>query len=127
MNFLSKLFSSEDSNKEPRNPLPWKPLTAASQLDEIVEESKTETVLIFKYSTRCGVSRMVLNRFESGFDTDNNDVVCYFLDLLSYRDVSDEIAARFQVFHQSPQLLVIKNGVCVAQGSHYGILEMDIA
>ncbi len=121
MNFLSKLFSSDNANQEPQNPFPWKPLTTASQLDVITEESKTQTVLIFKHSTRCGVSRMVLNQFERDYDIEEGAMELYFLDLLSYRDVSDEVAARFQVFHQSPQLLVIKGGVSVFDASHHRI------
>ncbi|TNF08335.1 MAG: DUF2847 family protein, partial [Bacillota bacterium] len=42
----------------------------------------------------------------------------YFLDLLNHRDVSNEIANRFQVVHQSPQLILIKNGVAVYNASH---------
>lgn len=126
MSLFKNLFNSNKPEKELQNPFPWKPLTSEFQLDEIAELSKTKTVLIFKHSTRCGISRVVLNRFESVFETNNNDVVCYYLDLLNYREVSNEVAARFQVIHQSPQLLVIKNGACVAQGSHYEVLEMDI-
>lgn len=126
MSLFKNPFNSNKSDKEPQNPFPWKALTTASQLDAIVEESKTQTVVIFKHSTRCGISRMVLNRFESGFDTDMPNVVFYYLDLLNFREVSNEVAVRFQVMHQSPQLLVIKNGACVAQGSHYDILEMGI-
>tara|TARA_R110000850_G_scaffold277086_1_gene422436 strand:- start:181107 stop:181487 length:381 start_codon:yes stop_codon:yes gene_type:complete len=126
MSLFKNLFNTNKTEKEPQNPFPWKPLTTASQLDTIVEKSKTQTVVIFKHSTRCGISRMVLNRFEERFAENEKDVVFYYLDLLNYREVSNEVAARFQVMHQSPQLLVIKNGASVAQGSHYDILEMDM-
>lgn len=126
MSILKNLFNSNKSEKEPKIPFPWKSLTSASQLDEIVELSKTKTVLIFKHSTRCGISRMVLSRFEENQLDNQEEKVFYYLDLLNFRTISDEIAARFQVFHQSPQLLVIKNGTCVSQGSHYEILEMKI-
>lgn len=126
MSLFKNLFNSNKTEKEPQIPFPWKSLTSASQLDEIAELSKTKTVLIFKHSTRCGISRMVLSRFEENQLENQEAVVFYYLDLLNFRTISDEIAARFQVFHQSPQLLVIKNGTCVAQGSHYDILEMGI-
>ncbi len=126
MSILKNLFNSNKPEKEPQIPFPWKSLTSASQLDEIVELSKTKTVLIFKHSTRCGISRMVLSRFEENQIENQEEKVFYYLDLLNFRTISDDIAARFQVFHQSPQLLVIKNGACVAQGSHYDILEMGI-
>ncbi len=126
MSIFKNPFNSNKPEKEPKNPFPWKPLTAASQLDEIVELSKTKTVLLFKHSTRCGISRMVLSRFEESFADNEEAVVFYYLDLLNFRAISDEVAIRFQVMHQSPQLLVFKNGVCMSQGSHYEILEMDI-
>ncbi len=127
MSLFKNLFNTDKAEKENPNPLSWKQLTTVSQLDEIVELSKTQTLLIFKHSTRCGISRMVLNRFESGIDKETPDVMFYSLDLLNFREVSNEIASRFQVMHQSPQVLVIKNGTGVAHGSHYDILEMEIA
>jgi bacillithiol system protein YtxJ len=122
MSLLNKLFGNNSSseNKEVKN-IPWKNLTSIDQLMEIKETSKTKTVAVFKHSTRCGISRMVLGQFEREFDIADNDVDLYYLDLLNYRNISDEIAARFQVFHQSPQLLVIKNGVSVFDTSHHGI------
>ncbi|MEX0996554.1 MAG: bacillithiol system redox-active protein YtxJ [Flavobacteriaceae bacterium] len=126
MSLFKNLFNANKSEKEAPKSLPWKSLTSASQLDEISELSKTKSVVVFKHSTRCGISRMVLKQFERDFDLEDGNLELYYLDLLSYRTLSDEIAARFQVLHQSPQLLVIKNGVCVAHGSHYEILEMSL-
>jgi bacillithiol system protein YtxJ len=126
MSLFKNLFNSKKTEKEPQNPFPWKPLTSAFQLDEIAELSKTKPILIFKHSIRCGISRMVLSRFEERYADNPEELMFYYLDLLSFREISDEVAARFQVMHQSPQLLVIKNGTCVVHGSHYEILEMEI-
>lgn len=125
MSLFKNIFNTNKSEKEPQNQFPWESLTSENQLDEIAELSKTKTVLIFKHSTRCGISRMVLSRFEEMHQDAGNQVLYYYLDLLNFREISNEIAARFQVMHQSPQLLVIKNGACVAQGSHYEVLEID--
>ncbi len=110
----------EESNKK----LKWNQLTASNQLDTIIENSKILTQVIFKHSTRCGISSSVLKRFENQFDT-SKEVDLYFLDLISHRDISSEIATRFDVVHQSPQLLIVKNGVVEAYASHYDILELD--
>jgi bacillithiol system protein YtxJ len=126
MTLFKNLFNSNKPKEEPKDQFPWKTLTSETQLDEIAELSKTKTVLIFKHSTRCGISRMVLSRFEESLSDNPEELVFYYLDLLNYRAISDEVAARFQVLHQSPQLLVIKNGGCVAHDSHYEILEMEI-
>ena len=101
--------------------LPWNRLVRLEQIQEIVEESKTLPVLIFKHSTRCGISRMVLKSFEKNFELNPGAMKMYYLDLLSFRDVSDEVGYRFQILHQSPQVIIIKNGVVVAHASHYDI------
>lgn len=124
MGLINKLFGSSEPKEE--KVLPWKPLTTVDQLNTIEELSKGKTQLIFKHSTRCGISRMVMNQFESAYNLDLN-VDLYYLDLLNYRDVSNESGYKFQVMHQSPQLLVIKNGVVVAHASHGAINEIDLS
>ncbi len=96
------------------------------QLDEIVERSKTKTQFIFKHSTRCGISRMALSQFKKNYPFSESEADLYYLDLLAFRAISNAIAERFQVMHQSPQLLVIKNGVAVADESHGGINNMEL-
>ena len=123
MGLFKKLF---DSQPKEEKVLPWQPLQTLEQLDIIKERSKTKTQIIFKHSTRCGISRMVLNQFVEQFDIQENRVDLYFLDLLSFRKVSDEVGFTFQVLHQSPQLLIIKNGVAEAHGSHGAINAMDL-
>lgn len=124
---FKKLFgSSEPKEAKVEKVLPWQPLSEVSQLDLIAEKSKGKTQVIFKHSTRCGISSMVMKQFVSAYDVDNNADL-YYLDLLSYRDVSNEVGYKFQVMHQSPQLLVIKNGVVVAHASHGGINEINLA
>jgi bacillithiol system protein YtxJ len=123
---FKKLFgSSEPKEKKEEKVLPWLPLRRVDQLDTIADTSKGKTQLIFKHSTRCGISRMVMNQFVSAYDVDSNADL-YYLDLLNYRDVSNEVGYKFQVMHQSPQLLVMKNGVVVAHASHGAINEMDL-
>lgn len=117
MSFLGGIFGSRDKvNKE--NDLFWKDLNTISQLDEIVELSYQMPVVIFKHSTRCGISRMVLNGFERTYDLSAGDVHLYFLDLIKYREVSNEIEKKFQVIHESPQLLIIQNGEVAYHASH---------
>ncbi|MEP2935108.1 MAG: bacillithiol system redox-active protein YtxJ [Gilvibacter sp.] len=126
MTLFSKLFGSGNGQSEDTPQIPWKSLTSIAQLEDIIEESKTKTVAIFKHSTRCGISSMTLRRFEGDYDTDITNVAPYYLDLLQFRDVSNEISARFGVMHQSPQLLVIKNGETIHHASHYDIQAQTI-
>lgn len=125
MSFFSKIFDTKSSQNKEEKILPWIPLTSTDELDHIVERSITKTQLIFKHSTRCGISRMVMNQFVATYNLDLNADL-YYLDLLSYREVSNEVGYKFQVLHESPQLLVIKNGVVVAHASHGAINDMDL-
>jgi bacillithiol system protein YtxJ len=121
MSFLKKIFKSKEISKEPKKIIPWNRLTSVDQLIEIEKESFHQSIAIFKHSTRCGTSSMALRQFERQFEIDNANVKLYFLDLLSFRDISNEIAIRFQVFHQSPQLIVLKDGNTIHHSSHYQI------
>ncbi len=108
----------------------WHQLTDVNQLSDIIDISKQQpdsnrAVVIFKHSTRCSISSMSLNRFESKWK-DDEKVPVYYLDLLAHRDVSNEIAVRFGIEHASPQVLIIKNGVCFYNASHNGIIVSEI-
>lgn len=123
MSFFDKIFGGE--NSEVNSNVNWISLNDVSQLDEIVENSNNKTIGIFKHSTRCSISRFALKRFENEYNLEDK-VDLYFLDLLNYRDVSNEIANRFELIHQSPQLILIKNGVAVYDASHSDIQADDV-
>jgi len=125
MGFLKNIFNSA-SEVQPQSFINWISLTEVSQLEELIEVSKQKPIAIFKHSTRCGTSRMVLKYFEREFDLTENDVQLYFLDLLKFRTLSNEISNRFNVIHQSPQLIILKNGKVVYHNSHNGI-DIDLS
>lgn len=125
---LKKIFGKSSSEKKVKQSnVNWIPLTSLEQLDEIKNQSKTESIFIFKHSTRCGISSMVIKRFEALFQEEHQHLKVYYLDLLNYRSVSDEVGYAFQVMHQSPQLIVIKNEVSVFHASHYDITTIDLS
>jgi len=105
----------------------WIPLTSLEQLASIKTASETEAILIFKHSTRCGISRMVIKQFENLFTEETKNLKIYYLDLLNYRNISDEVGYSFQVMHQSPQLIVVRNGVAVAHSSHNDITQTNLS
>ena len=100
----------------------WIDLNNVKQLADIKELSKTRPQVIFKHSTRCSISSMAKSRLERNMQPDTGDF--YFLDLIKYRPLSDQIAEDFSVHHESPQILLIKNTECVYEESHSGI-QMD--
>ena len=103
----------------------WNIITSNDQLDLIEQESSKTPVVIFKHSTRCSISSMAMNRFERAWD-ENNGIKAYYLDLILYRDIYDAIAEKFGVVHQSPQVIVLKDGQVIYNDSHMGISVNDI-
>jgi len=97
----------------------WISLETAEQLSGIKHQQGYS--IIFKHSTRCSISLMAKRRLEMDRDNIPDNLPLYFLDLIKYRDVSNQVAQDFQVHHQSPQLLLIKDGECVLDQSHSGI------
>ncbi|PAW92175.1 thioredoxin family protein [Mucilaginibacter sp. MD40] len=97
----------------------WTKLETADQLENI--KNKKGYSLIFKHSTRCSISMMAKRRFEMDWDSLPADMPLYFLDLIKHRDISNQIAQDFSVYHESPQMLLIKDGECVLDQSHSSI------
>ncbi|MES2734102.1 MAG: bacillithiol system redox-active protein YtxJ [Bacteroidota bacterium] len=105
----------------------WITLETASQLEEIKKVSEEKTVLIFKHSTSCSISATALNRLERAWKPEElPELKAYYLDLLSFRDISRQIANQFDIVHQSPQVLLINKGMCVYHASHLGISYPEV-
>lgn len=100
----------------------WNYLTTTLEFDDAISHSnKPENITcIFKHSTRCSVSRMVLKQFEYESDAIVN-AKFYFVDLLNHRNISELISSSVQVKHDSPQIIVIKNGQVIHTSSHNNI------
>ncbi|MCF4101255.1 bacillithiol system redox-active protein YtxJ [Gillisia sp. M10.2A] len=119
MGLFDKIFKSEkEADREEVVRVPWNQLTTMEALDEIEEISFKHPVAILKHSTRCGISRMVLRQFEQSYSLKGDEVKLYFLDLLNYREISNKIASKFNVPHESPQLIVIREGKAIYDASH---------
>jgi len=97
----------------------WTSLESPDQVSEIKQQQGYS--LIFKHSTRCSISMMAKRRFEMDWEALPQNLPLYFLDLIKYREISSQIAQDFQVHHESPQLLLIKDGECILDQSHGGI------
>jgi bacillithiol system protein YtxJ len=100
----------------------WKNLESDTQWKEILEQSKHEPVLVFKHSTRCSISVMALDRINRSWDPAlEPSISAWYLDLLNYREISNQIATDTGVEHQSPQMLLIRDGQCQLSETHQAI------
>lgn len=127
MGIFDKIFKSgQDIAKDEINKVPWKEITDIKMLEEISQGSSERPAAILKHSTSCGISRMVLRQFEKDYDIDPEKVDLYFLDLLRYREISNKIASKFNVPHESPQLIILKEGKVVHDASHGAITSESL-
>ena len=69
---------------------------------------------------------MAKSRLEKAWDFTNDEITPYYLDLLEYRHISNAIAEKLNVFHESPQVLLVKNGECVYDASHLDISVSEL-
>ena len=115
------LFSRQKSTN-----FSWLPLETTTDLELAIAQSMTQPVLIFKHSTRCSISSMALSRFENNWDK-SQDCLCYFLDLIAFRSVSNGVEEKTGVIHQSPQCLLLWKGKVIHHASHNGIDADEIA
>lgn len=127
MSFLNKLFGTtnqenQESNIEPK----FYTLTNKEELEVIDATSFEKPIVLFKHSTRCSISRFALKRFDEAYHFTDAEMDWYLLDLLNYRDLSNEIAGRYNIEHQSPQIIVIRNGKAVFDRTHDAIDVYDL-
>lgn len=104
----------------------WNPLNSEADIELIKAQSKDAPCLIFKHSTRCNLSGIAKYRLESDWDFAADEIKTYFLDLLKYKAASNHVADAFQVFHESPQVLLIINEECVYDASHLDISVAEL-
>lgn len=114
MGFLDRVLSAQKEDIHTA----WKVLDKEYQLEQIIEDSKQKPVVIFKHSIRCGTSAMVKYQLERQWNLSEEDMDFYYLDLINHRAISNKIASVFNVVHQSPQIIVLKDGKSVYDTSH---------
>ncbi len=100
------------------------PLISSSALEELKDKSFNKAQIIFKHSPRCVISNMALSRLNKA--TEIADADYYMLNVLTDKPLSNIVADDFNVHHESPQILIIKNGECIYTESHNGITMADI-
>ncbi|MBZ9729442.1 bacillithiol system redox-active protein YtxJ [Salegentibacter sp. JZCK2] len=120
MGLLNKIFKGDGEETKEKSKFPWTDFTDKDQITIAKEESKDKLIGIFKHSTRCGISRMVLKNFEKQYE-ENENTKLYFLDLVKHREVSNAVADELSVRHESPQFIVLSDEKVVHSSSHQDI------
>jgi len=105
----------------------WKEITSEDDINSIIEASASKPQLIFKDSMTCGISAHAKERLKEGYALIDGKVDFNYLDLLSFRSVSNFIAQTLNVTHQSPQIILLKDKKVVYTSSHHAINPVEIA
>ncbi|RNA62407.1 bacillithiol system redox-active protein YtxJ [Chryseobacterium nematophagum] len=119
MSFFNKIFSNNERDST-QNKI-WKIIESEDDLKNAIDQSFHHKIALFKHSTSCFISKMVLKNFERDFESIEVDTDMYFLDLKAHRSISNKIAEEFEIRHESPQLLVLENGKVINNASHEDI------
>lgn len=106
--------------------IPLKDLEQLAEINAISNKPRVNGVLIFKHSTRCSVSYFAYKKLQAEWNFSQDELPLYYLDLLAYRRISDQIAVNYGVKHESPQILFIKNGRCVGNASHSDVSVVTV-
>lgn len=125
MGLFDKWFNTPNTDED-SNQIPWLGLSTTEQLNDLIQNSFQKPQIIFKHSTRCGISRMVKSQFEKDYNVETEEADLYYLDLLNYREVSHAVANKLEIVHESPQLIVVKDGKVFIGESHGAINELDL-
>ena len=125
MNFLKNLFQIE-SEKESAAKFNWLNLQNLDHLNDLHATSFQHPQVIFKHSTNCGISSLIRRSFEKEENHPKTGITYHLLDLIAFRTISNTVAEKYDVRHESPQVLVIKEGRVVAHASHSGIDAIDL-
>ncbi|MBV8880947.1 MAG: bacillithiol system redox-active protein YtxJ [Planctomycetaceae bacterium] len=92
-------------------------LSSLLELEAVLKPSK-DPVVLYKHSTQCGMCDGAIEEVQAFEEQKPAEVRVYYLDLLAHRDVSNAIAQKLGVRHESPQAIVLKEGKPVAVFNH---------
>ncbi|NIJ54330.1 bacillithiol system redox-active protein YtxJ [Dyadobacter arcticus] len=98
----------------------WVTINSEEEVESIYNSA--DYSIIYKHSPRCMTSLMAYRQLKNDVNAVQHlDMPLYIVDVISNRRESMAIASNFQVQHQSPQILVVKNGECLYDASHEAI------
>jgi bacillithiol system protein YtxJ len=103
-----------------------KPLADIAALEAAIAESRQRPVLIFKHSRNCGISCEAFDELHAHLADGAGEASYNVITVQQHRSVSDEAASRFGLRHETPQAILVKDGVAVWNASHFSITADEL-
>lgn len=107
----------------PKNPTPVEGL---AELDQVLADTARRPLLLFKHSLTCGTSAEALDELRSHMDASGHDVHYAMVTVQRHRDVSQEVARRLGIRHETPQALLVRHGRVVWSASHFRLTAASV-
>jgi bacillithiol system protein YtxJ len=104
-----------------------KTLSGVDDLDQLLTASNNGPVLLFKHSHSCGVSMEALDELLAHLNDASTDAKYGIVTVQTHRSVSNEVAARLGVRHETPQALLVRDGRVVWSASHFRVTAEAVA
>lgn len=99
----------------------WNVINETTQVDEVLERSHRQPQLLYKHSNRCGTCMFAKSEIESSSGEIKEKAGMHFVDVIRSRAVSDYIAEKLNLRHESPQAILLVDGKVVWHNSHSAI------
>lgn len=124
MSFLNyaKNISSEDSE----NQRIWNDISTPEDIVSILQDSGDQSQLIYKHSHRCSICFLAKRELEDISEQVSELADLYMINVIHQRDLSNVIASKLSIRHESPQVIIIKDKKIIWKGSHWEIKGQDI-
>jgi len=102
------------------------PMASVADLDAALTQSMTTPVLLFKHSETCGISAMAFDEMQAHLQDRPFSVRYGLISVQTGRHVSDEVVRRLGVRHESPQVILVRDGKAVWHASHHHVTAEEI-
>jgi bacillithiol system protein YtxJ len=109
--------------------LALKPLRELAELDQIIDYSHKQPVMLFKHSRTCGISAEALDELRVHLDEHAASVASAHYAMVTvqtHRDISNAIAAKLGVRHETPQAILVHGGRVIWTASHFGVNAAEL-
>ena len=102
------------------------PISGIDELERMLAESRTRPLLLFKHSYTCGVSAEALDEVYAHIEEQARGVRYAMVTVQTHRDVSNAIAERLGIRHETPQAILVRNGRAVWNASHFRVTASEV-